>query len=422
MIKNMKGSFAPFNESIFRSLWIGSFVSNIGTWMQNIGVAWISTSMSSSAMLISLTQVALSLPALFISYPAGVISDHTDRRTLLIIIQLFLFFTVFGLAFLTYIHLVNIYVLIAFNLLVGIGSALSAPVWQAIIPEIVGETHLKNAIALNGLNFNLSRAIGPALGGLLLVSWGVQSIFLFNSISFLALVIGLYYWHNKVKQFQQSTFKEAFVAGLKAVKLSSAFTSLLLRTLSFTAFVSIVFAILPHLSKYEWHQNSRQFTAIWGLLGLGALLGSIIFNKLTDRFRYYIIVGGSCEIVGACLLILGYMKNAFIIDFIMFIVGIGWICITSTLNVLAQLYSPAEFKGRFLSVNITFFQGSIAVSSIFWGYFSDLTSALMIFRVAGIGMMVICGLLLFFPMKDPDFRPETIVPCTEPLLLPINKK
>ena len=184
-------AFAPFKETTFRALWIGSFISNIGTWMQNIGVSWLAATMSSSPLLISLIQVASSVPYLFLSYPAGVVSDHANRKKLLIGLQVFLFLTLLVLSLLTELHLLSISLLIIFTFLVGIGSACTTPVWQAITPEVVSSRNMKSAIALNGVSFNLSRAIGPALGGVVLTIGGIQAIFLFNAISFLALLAGL---------------------------------------------------------------------------------------------------------------------------------------------------------------------------------------------------------------------------------------
>jgi predicted MFS family arabinose efflux permease len=414
-------SFAPFKEKVFRSLWIGSFISNIGTWMQNIGVSWIAATMTTSPLTIALIPVAASLPALLCSYPAGVISDYTDRRKLLIYLQLLLFITLVILSVLTQIHLLNINVLIIFSFIVGIGSAFSVPVWQAITPEIVSSQNMKAAIALNGVNFNLARAIGPALGGVLLVYGGVQSIFLFNALSFLALVAGLYNWHNQPQVVKKQTYQEAFIEGLRAVRSSAPCKGLLIRTISFTAFVSIIFAILPHLSRYEWHQTSGQYTCLWIGLGIGALFGSVIYGKITSAFLSYKIVWGSCVLVGFSILTLSFTMNAILIYCLMFIIGIGWIWATSTLNILAQLYAPKEFKGRFLATNVTVFQGSLAISSVFWGFLSRELNIINVFFIAGLAMVICATALVFFPLREPDEMPDNKVACTAPIIISAGK-
>jgi len=408
--------FAPFKEKLFSTLWIAAFISNVGTWMQNVGVSWLAATMSGSALMISLIQTASSLPALLFSYPAGVISDQSDRRKLLIWLQIFLFIVVLMLSILTQLHLLDIRLLIFFTFLIGVGSAFTTPVWQAITPEVVSKEHLKGAIALNGVNFNLARAVGPALGGIILIVGGIQSIFLFNAVSFLALMGGLYKWNNVSSVFRSIHFRETAVEGLNAVKKSKPFKHLLIRTISFTAFVSIVFAFLPHLSKYEWKQNSGQYTWLWVSLGIGALIGSYLYGIWSKSMSASKIIFISCEIVAACLFLLSLTGNFYLLNLIMIITGIGWINATSTLNVLAQQHSPNELKGRFLAVNVTVFQGSIALSSLFWGYLSGIMNILVVVKIAAVCMAVFCGFLFLFPMEEPETIKGNTVACTEPLL------
>ena len=409
-------SFAPFRESLFRTLWIAAFISNTGTWMQNVGVGWLAATLSASPLVISLIQTASSLPALLVSYPAGVISDHSDRRKFLIGLQVFLFVVVFVLSLLTLLKLLDIGLLLFFTFLIGIGSALTTPVWQAITPEVISKDRMKEAIALNGVNFNLARAVGPALGGILLVSGGISSIFLFNAVSFLALIVGLYRWKNTPSSDLSIRFRETAIEGLRAVRKSRPFQHLLIRTVSFTAFVSILFAFLPQLSKYEWHQNSGQYTWMWVSLGIGALAGSYLYgiwNKFLSAAKIVLI---SCELVAVCLFLLTVTPDFYLLNAVMFLTGIGWINATSTLNVLAQQHSPNELKGRFLAVNVTVFQGSIALSSIFWGYLSNTLGTLLVMKIAAASMVIFCGALAFLPMEEDENIKKNSVACTAPLL------
>jgi predicted MFS family arabinose efflux permease len=410
------GSFAVFRESLFRTLWIAAFISNIGTWMQNVGVGWLAATMSASPLIISLIQTASSLPALLVSYPAGVISDHSDRRKFLIGLQVYLFLIVFILSLLTLFKLLDIASLLFFTFLIGIGSALSTPVWQAITPEVVSKEHMKDAISLNGVNFNLARAVGPALGGIVLVLGGISSIFLFNAVSFLALVVGLYRWKNTPPTVKNIQFWKTAVEGLQAVKRSKPFRHLLMRTVSFTAFVSIVFAFLPQLSKYEWHQSSGEYTWLWVSLGAGAFLGSYFYGIWSRIFSAPKVILISCELVAVCLFLFTQTSNIYCLNGIMVLTGIGWINATSTLNVLAQQHSPNELKGRFLAINVTVFQGTIALSSLFWGYLSDILTTLLVIKIAAVTMVVFCGLLAFLPMEDNEEIEKDSVACSDPLI------
>jgi len=408
-------AFEPFKEKLFLTLWIAAFISNIGTWMQNVGVGWLAATMSASPLMIALIQAASSLPAMLFSYAAGVISDHSDRRKLLIWTQVFLFVVVLLLAILTQFQLLEIYLLIFFTFLIGIGSAVTTPVWQAITPEVVSKGRMKEAIALNGVNFNLARAVGPAIAGIILIYGGIQSIFLFNAISFLALIAGLYWWKNSISAFQPIHFRKTAIEGLKAVRKSKPFLQILIRTISFTAFVSIIFAFLPQLSKYEWRQNSGQYAWLWVSLGAGALTGSYLYGILNKLMSSSKIIFYSCEIVALCLFLFTKITDFYVHNSIMFIMGIGWINATSTLNVLAQQHSPNELKGRFLAVNVTVFQGSIALSSIGWGYLSEKYAPLLVMKIAAIAMGVFSALVILSPMEEPG-RIKDSVACSDPLL------
>ncbi|XZF15682.1 MFS transporter [Chitinophagaceae bacterium MMS25-I14] len=409
-------AFLPFRERLFRTLWIAAFISNIGTWMQNVGVSWLAATMSASPLMISLIQTASSLPALLFSYPAGVISDQSDRRRLLLWLQAFLFAVVLALSVLSQLNRLNINLLLLFTFLIGIGAAFTTPVWQAITPEIVSKPQLKNAIALNGVNFNLARAIGPALGGIILTVGGIRSVFLFNSVSFLALMAGIYMWHNAyVAAGSRVSFRRSAAEGLRAVRLSKPFLWLLLRTISFTAFVSIVFAFLPQLSKYKWKQDSAQYTWLWVFMGIGAMTGSYLYGLVNQKISAGKIVLISCELVAVCLFLLTKTNSFYLLNCIMFFTGIGWINATSTLNVLAQQYSPGALKGRFLAVNVTVFQGSIALSSVFWGYLSNMFTPLLVMKIAAFSMAVLCGVLALFPMEE-DPVAENSVACSDALL------
>ncbi|OQP48100.1 hypothetical protein A4H97_30170 [Niastella yeongjuensis] len=416
------GAFAPFEEKTFRTIWTGGFVSNIAAWMQNIGVSWVAAVLTTSPFLLSMIQVATSVPALFLSYPAGVIADHADRRKLLIGAQVFFFMVLLVLTVLTQLNYLNMEVLIIFTFLMGCGSAFSNPIWQAITPEVVSPGNLKAAVALNGVSFNLSRAIGPALGGLLLTYGAIQSVFLFNIVAFVLLIWILYQWKNQEIMAPPESFAKAYGEGITAVLKSRNFLKLIVRTIAFTAFVGALFALLPHLSKYEWHQTTIQYMMLWVFLGAGAICGSLIYGKMTELLRSYQLVAVSCIGVGATMISLALTGTNLWHYGLIFLLGFGWIWSTSTLNVLAQLYSPDALRARFLSVNITIFQGSLALTSLFWGWVSNEIGTIATVEMSGVLMVAASVVLLFFPMEEPSADPGEKVACTAPILIPAEQQ
>jgi predicted MFS family arabinose efflux permease len=285
----------------------------------------------------------------------------------------------------------------------------------------VSPGNLRPAIALNGVSYNLSRAIGPALGGLLLTYGKIQSVFLFNTITFFVLIGILYRWRNKEIMPPPQSFGKAYREGLVAVLHSRNFLKLIVRTIAFTAFVSVIFSLVPHLSKYEWHQTTTQYTLLWVSLGAGALCGSLFYGRMIRLLRSYQLVAMSCIGVGTAMIVLALTHtNAWHFG-LLFVLGFGWIWSTSTLNVLAQLYSPKALRARFLAVNITIFQGSLALTSLFWGYVSNAIGSIATFGIAGGVMAAASAILIFFPMEEPAAAPDEKVACTALILIPATQ-
>jgi predicted MFS family arabinose efflux permease len=408
-------AFAPLKEPLFRRIWGSSFFSNIGAWMYNVGVSWLSTTMSASALMIALIQTASSLPSFLFSYLAGVTSDRLDRRKLIIGIQLTQFVIVVALIILTWQNKLNMNLLLLFTFLIGTCTAFVTPVWDSIMPEVVSPENLKPAIALEGVNFNLARAIGPALGGFLLTIKGILSVFIFNAFSALAPVFGVYAWKNTAPPAPSISFRQSATEGWQAIKKSKSFLLLLVRTLSFTACLSTLFALLPQISKYEWKQTSSQFTFLWVSLGLGATLGSWILSLLTKSVKPSRVIYYSSLLVAVCLFLLTRTTHTFLIYGILFLAGIGWICAIATINVLAQQLSPAPYKGRFLSINTTVFQGSIALSSAGWGWLAGELTSLKVFGMASLSMVLVSSLIMFLLPMPADADTNTPAPATVPV-------
>src|SRR5579875_1918758 len=172
----------PFARRLFVAIWIAALASNLGTWMQNVGAAWLMT--APSPLMVSSIQTAASLPIFLLALPAGALADVLDRRRLLIFAQAWMLAAAGALGILTIRNQTTPALLLALSFLLGIGAALGAPAWQAIIPEIVERDELAPAIALNGINFNLARAVGPAIGGVVVAILGAGATFILNALSF----------------------------------------------------------------------------------------------------------------------------------------------------------------------------------------------------------------------------------------------
>src|SRR5439155_20962718 len=158
-------AWSPLRIALFRSLWIATIVSNIGTWMQDVGAGWLMTSLSSSPSMVALVEAADSFPLMLLALPAGALADIIDRRRLLIAIQVYLLIVAGALGILTLFDVTTAWVLLGFTFALGVGAAMMMPAWSAIVPDLVRTDELSSAVALNSVAINASRAIGPALAG-----------------------------------------------------------------------------------------------------------------------------------------------------------------------------------------------------------------------------------------------------------------
>src|SRR6266851_3603465 len=192
-----ESAWAPLSHAVFRALWISSLVSNIGTWMQNVGAAWAMTSLSTSPLMVALVQSATSLPVFLVGLPAGAVADIVDRRRLLLVTQTWMLAAAALLAVLAFVDLMTPTTLLALTFGLGVGVAMNTPTWQAITSELVPPSELTRAVALNALPMNIGRAIGPALGGVLVAAAGPALVFALNAVSFVAVLVIVYRWRRE---------------------------------------------------------------------------------------------------------------------------------------------------------------------------------------------------------------------------------
>src|SRR6266852_6931685 len=192
-----ESAWTPLSHPVFRALWIASLVSNIGTWMQNVGAAWTMTSLSPSPIMVALVQTATSLPVFLVGLPAGALADVVDRRRLLLVTQTWMLGAAALLAVLTFADAMTSTTLLGLTFALGVGAALNAPTWQAITSEVVPASELTRAVALNALTVNVGRAIGPAIGGVLVALAGPALVFALNALSFVAVLFVVYRWRRE---------------------------------------------------------------------------------------------------------------------------------------------------------------------------------------------------------------------------------
>ncbi len=388
--------FAPLRIALFRDRWIASTVSSLGTWMQDTAGTWLMTMLTTSPLLIALMQTAASLPVLMLGLLAGATADIFDRRRLIIFWQVWMLASVAILAVLTFLGHISPWALLAFTFLLNVGSAMNNPAWQAIVPELVPRELIPDTVSLNAASNNLARAVGPALGGLMVAAFahvhtGAGSVFLLNALSFAGVIWVLVNW-RRVPPFKSVLPSERIAGsirgGLRYVRYSPSLQSSLLRAFTFTFFVSAVWSLLAVVARRDLRQGAMGYGILNGSLGLGAVGAATVLARVRRRFGANRIIAVATVYLAVTLLVLAYVRTPAVI--ILFLVGGGfaWTSTMATLNTSVQLAVPAWVQARALGTYLMTFQGGMALGSIVWGFVAEHSTTPIALTASAAGLLV----------------------------------
>ena len=364
--KRQNGSpWAPLREPLFRWLWVAAVISYTGTWMQNVGAGWLMTQLTMSPLMVSLVQAAAMLPVFLVILPAGALADMVDRRRLLLLTQGWMVAAAAALGIMSLTRSVTPWVLLAFTFILGLGAVMNDPAWQAITPEVVSAAQHAPAVALNSVGFNVARAVGPALGGLVIAVAGSGVAFLLNAASFFGVIFFLYRWKRPhVEDMETGRVRDAILSGLRYVRGAPVVRCVLIRTGAFSLGASALLALLPLVARPH---GASGYGLLLGFFGLGALGGASVLHRLRSRVSVDGVVALAIVAFAAMTFAAGQVQNFGWLSLILFLSGTAWIGILACLNVAAQTMSPAFLRARTLSVYLLVLQGGMALGSALWG-------------------------------------------------------
>jgi MFS family permease len=358
-------AWAPLGEPLFRSLWLAAVISYIGTWMQNVGAGWLMTQLTTSPLMVSLVTAATTLPVFLVILPAGALADMVDRRRFLLATQGWMVAAAALLGILTLRHEVTPWLLLLFTFVLGLGAVMNDPAWQAITPEIVSAQYHEPAVALNSVGFNVARAIGPALGGLVIAAAGSGVAFLLNAASFFGVIFFLYRWKRPhYEHVETGRVTDAMLTGLRFVRDAPVVRCVLIRTGAFSLAASSLPALLPILARPH---GATGYGLLLGSFGLGALAGAAALPRLRSRLSVDGVVVVGTLLFAAMSFAAGRVEAFSALSLVLFTSGIAWIGILASLNVAAQTMSPPWLRARALSMYLLVLQGGMAVGSAAWG-------------------------------------------------------
>ncbi len=403
------GSLAPFRYPAFAAIWIANLASNLGSMIQSVAAAWLMTDLTTSHVLIALVSASATIPIMLFGLFAGAIADNYDRRRVMLASQVGMLVASAGLAVLTWQGLITPYLLLAFTLMVGTGTALNSPAWQASVRQQVGMRDLPQAIALNTISFNLARTAGPALGGLLISLWNVSLAFALNSASFLALIVVLLRWHPGQERRPRQPMLPAIGRGIRYCAGSSPIRRVLLRGLVMGFGLAGYQALVPAVVKGQLHGTQIEFGLMLGLFGIGSVLCALFIGPLRRRFGTEWVITAAALAFVAAQTILASATTLLAALPASFIGGAGWVAAFTTINVAMQMRSPDEILGRCLSIYQAVSFGGMAIGAWVWGWVADWRDAAFALHAASawlIGTLVLLRLLAPMPARGEGLVPR----------------
>ncbi|MEL6596019.1 MAG: MFS transporter [Pseudomonadota bacterium] len=382
------GAFSPFGHMAFALLWTATLISNVGTWMHDVGAGWLMTTLNSSPAVVTLVQAATTLPVFLLALFAGALADRLDKRRMLITINLILFVVISALAALVWLELMTPLLLIAFTLAIGTGAAFMAPAWQAIVPQLVPREKLKPAIALNSMGINISRAIGPALAGILIASVGLAAPFALNAASHVVIIVALLLWKPEPTTGQKyhGPILGDMATGLRHVRNNDALKATAIRAGAFFIFASAYWSLLPLIARQAEGGGSELYGTLMALIGGGAVTGALMLPRLQKWLTSDMAVRAGTLGTIAALLVMALSAAPIALMLAAFLGGFSWITVLTSFNVSAQMALPNWVRARGLAVHLMVFFGSMAAGSIIWGQVATVTSIPVALIIAAVGL------------------------------------
>jgi MFS family permease len=382
-------AWSPLRIPVFRTLWIATLASNVGTWMHDVGAGWLMTSLSPSPVMVALVQTATTLPVFLLALPAGALSDIVDRRRYLIVVQLWMAVVAALLAVLTFTGITTAWALVLLTFAMGIGAAMMMPAWAAVTPELVPRAELQPAIALNSLGINIARAIGPALAGVIVAAAGTGAVFLLNAVSYLGVIVALSAWRREAPRstLPGERFLSALRSGTRFARHAPELQAAVLRGISFFVFGSASWALLPLVAKDLEHGGPQAFGVLVASIGVGAVAGAFALPTLRRKLSRDALVAAASLLYATAMAALAALDRLALLCLAMAVSGVAWITVLSSLQVAAQAALPNWVRSRGLAVFMMAFMGSMAGGSLVWGTVAGATTIATALIVAAVGLV-----------------------------------
>jgi MFS family permease len=369
--------WSPFRYRAFTVIWVATVVANVGSWMYSAAAAWLMTGLDSDPLMVSLVQVASTLPVFLFAIPAGALSDIVDRRRFLLGGEGFTTIVSAAFAALVWFHLITPVTLLLFVFLIEAGGAVTAPAWQSIVPALVPKEDLPAAVSMNSVGVNVSRAIGPALAGVVSARAGIAAPFWVNAVSNLGTLSALAWWRpppDRASRLPAEHFPDAIRTGVRYARNNQYLRATLVRAAAFFLSASCYWALLPLVVRRQIGGGATLYGLLLAAIGITGIAGALALPWLNARVGPNRLVAAGSIGTALTMVLFGAAHTPPLAVLASLIAGVSWIVVLATLNVSAQFALPEWVRGRGLAVYVTVFFGTLTLGSMVWGQVAHVAS------------------------------------------------
>jgi MFS family permease len=394
----MSQAIAPLRLPYYRAVWLAALFSNIGSFFQTVAAAWLMKELTdSSATWVGLMLAANLLPLLFLALVSGVVADTFNRTKVMLFAQSLMGSAAAAMAILTATNVITPGLLLGLGLVMGVGVAFNLPAWQALVPDLVPRGMVPSAVALNSAGFNVARAVGPALGGLIVAAAGPQVGFGLNAVSYLAVIVVIAVVGGRLALSvpEHTSMTNSIAQSIRYARFTPAFRRLLALVALFAITSAVVQATLPNRTS-ELGGTETTYGILLGFMGAGALVGAFVRPLLVEKLGVR-LVSVSIVVFGMAGVTVGLAPSTPVAVVGMMVAGACWVLTLTTLNASSQLMAPEWIRGRAMSLYTLAFSGIYPIGSIASGALADGIGA-------GGAVVVLSGAAVLLGLLTPLFR------------------
>jgi MFS family permease len=390
---------AAFTYRDFRVQWIGACSSAIGTWMQIVAQNWLVLSLTNSTFYLGLDAFLQQLPIILFTLIGGVFADRYDKRKTLMASQYIQMATSGTLAVLMYLHVVQIWHILALSFVTGVAQSFGGPAYQTLLPQLVDKKDLPNAVALNSIQFNLARVLGPLFFAATLAVFiktgysepqAMNAAFALNSASFLIVVYTLSLLHVKhVPTVHTKRMREELEGGLNYVRHHDSLVALIVLAAMTTFLGFAILTFLPAFARSVFHADASTYSRLMAFSGAGSICGALVVAWLGKFKRMGLTALLMQAIYGTLIFAFSRSHMLWLSEILLFFTGAALMMVFSTVTSLVQLIAPDNMRGRVMSIYMVAFRGGMPIGSLASGYFATFIGAPMVIGINGVLLVIV---------------------------------